>query len=408
MKLSSYNIVIPYKDNKYLLFNTISSAFALVDSSQYVSTNEDLIKGGFLVSDDCNELLLHQYRYLSSLFLSNKLNLTIATTMNCNFACPYCFEDGNKKGMAMQADVIDAINTFLSTKKNKPISITWFGGEPFLNWKAIDSISRFLIDNNIQFQSNAITNGSLLPKEIILKLDLYHIKWIQVTLDGPRNIHNKKRFYKNGKGSYDIIISNIGNVLKYSQCDVIIRVNLDKTNINDYSALKDEINQIFGQSIKNKRLRLWPNYVRDRTSFDICSNCLSPEEYYDFETTESDYRPKIPSIVGPCPFRSMSSFCIAPDGEIYKCWEQLGNHLHGVGNIVTGRLNLYRQADYALSALPFDNEKCVNCKILPICGGGCSIDARKNTLEDQNINLCPIEKERLNDILIQYYEKNYV
>ena len=104
----------------------------------------------------------------------------------------------------------------------------------------------------------------------------------------------------------------------------------------------------------------------------------------------------------------MSSFCIAPDGEIYKCWEQLGNHLHGVGNIVTGRLNLYRQADYALSALPFDNEKCVNCKILPICGGGCSIDARKNTLEDQNINLCPIEKERLNDILIQYYEKNYV
>ena len=265
MKLSSYNIVIPYKDNKYLLFNTISSAFALVDSSQYVSTNEDLIKGGFLVSDDCNELLLHQYRYLSSLFLSNKLNLTIATTMNCNFACPYCFEDGNKKGMAMQADVIDAINTFLSTKKNKPISITWFGGEPFLNWKAIDSISRFLIDNNIQFQSNAITNGSLLPKEIILKLDLYHIKWIQVTLDGPRNIHNKKRFYKNGKGSYDIIISNIGNVLKYSQCDVIIRVNLDKTNINDYSTLKDEINQIFGQSIKNKRLRLWPNYVRDRT-----------------------------------------------------------------------------------------------------------------------------------------------
>ena len=407
MKLSFYNIVIPYYKSKYLLYNTANNAFAIVDKSYYNENNKDLINGGFVVEENCDELLLYTYRYLSGLYRNSNLNLTIATTMNCNFACPYCFEAGHRHSDNMNDNVIEAINNYLFAKKERPISITWFGGEPFLNWHAIDKISSFLVKNNIQYKANAITNGSLLNSFMIKEFDKYQIKYLQITLDGTKEVHDKKRFYRNRKGSFDRIIDNVYNVLDLSHCNIVIRVNLDKTNIYNYHLLKKEIHNRFESYFSNGCLSLWPNYIRNRTSFDGCNNCLTPVEFYEYSSVEEDYRPKYPTITGCCQFRSMSCFCIAPDGAIYKCLEHVGDNLHSVGNIVDGKIDLYRQADFALSALPFDNEECRGCKILPICGGGCSIDARKNALEDQNINLCPVEKERLNDILIQYYEKYY-
>ena len=407
MKFSYYNIVIPYKNDDYLLFNTANGAFARVAPSCYKIDNDKLINEGFVIDSDSDELLLLKYRYLSCLYKCSNIHLTIATTMNCNFACPYCFEAGHQHGENMNDQVIDAINKYLAAKRNKPISITWFGGEPLLNWHAIDKISSFLVDNEMQFNANIVTNGSLLSLSYIKKLDNYKIKSIQITLDGTKEIHNSKRFYKSRKGTYDTIIDNIHKVLDNSLCEVVLRVNLDKTNIENFKSLKNEIYNEYGLYIKNYRLRLWPNYIRNRTSFEGCSNCLTPVEFYDFEAGESNYCPKFPMLIGPCPLRSLSSMCIGPDGNIYKCMEHIGNHKNCVGNILNAQFDLYKQADYALNALPFENEMCRDCKILPICGGGCSIDARKNVLEKQNINLCSVEKDKLNEILINYYEKFY-
>lgn len=268
-------------------------------------------------------------------------------------------------------------------------------------------ISDYLLDNQIDFTANAITNGSLFSPSIINKIDEYHIKNLQITLDGLKDTHDKKRQFKTGRGSFEIILNNIKQILEYSQSIVSIRVNLDRNNIIEFKPLKDDVHSIFSRYIKNKRLTITPNYIRNRTSFDGCSNCLSPAEFYSFEASINHIR-SLPLFKGPCPLRSMSDICIAPDGEIYKCLEHIGDRIHSIGNIKEGCINLYRQADLALTALPFENEECRNCEILPICGGGCSAEARKKVLENQKINLCPAEKEVIKDLIVKAYENKYI
>lgn len=407
MKFSKYNIVVPYKDNTCIVFNTLNGTLVRMDSQDYNLQNLEQKNYGILVDDDCNEYLLYKYRYLSAIYNSRSIHLTIATTMSCNFNCPYCFEEGHKRDGLLDKDVIRGIQSFLKSKKAKPISITWFGGEPFLNWSAIQMISDYLLDNQIDFTANAITNGSLFSPSIINKIDEYHIKNLQITLDGLKDTHDKKRQFKTGRGSFEIILNNIKQILEYSQSIVSIRVNLDRNNIIEFKPLKDDVHSIFSRYIKNKRLTITPNYIRNRTSFDGCSNCLSPAEFYSFEASINHIR-SLPLFKGPCPLRSMSDICIAPDGEIYKCLEHIGDRIHSIGNIKEGCINLYRQADLALTALPFENEECRNCEILPICGGGCSAEARKKVLENQKINLCPAEKEVIKDLIVKAYENKYI
>lgn len=398
MKFSYYNILVPYKET-YLLYNTANGAFIRIPQKAYSKDNLQLEKLGFVVSDEKDELMTFKYRYLSGLFNSTGHHLTIATTMDCNFNCPYCFEDKNKIGYAMTDDVINAIQAYIQQKKLTRLSITWFGGEPFLNFVAIEKLSKFLIENKIEFISNAITNGSILTDSIVAKLDELQIKSLQITLDGYDKIHNRTRHFKNGKDSFNLIISNIDRVLRDSSAKIIIRINLDKQNCESYAELKEFIESKYKNYIKESRLKLSPTNIKDRTSFNGCNNCFSPIEYYDYERLILKKKPKLPILVGPCPLRTLNGLIIGPNGEIYKCLEQLGIKSQSVGNILSSSINISKNADFALRALPFDFNECVKCKLLPICGGGCAIDLRRNKEPH-----CPAIKEKIDEIIVEYYE----
>ena len=57
----------------------------------------------------------------------------------------------------------------------------------------------------VRYQANIITNGYLLNKEIVKELEDIHVKHIQVTIDGPKDIHDKRRFLKGKQGTFDKI-----------------------------------------------------------------------------------------------------------------------------------------------------------------------------------------------------------
>ncbi len=102
----------------------------------------------------------------------------------------------------MHDDVADAIVKYLISKKAHKINITWFGGEPLMNFKEIERISSSLMNNGVMYAASIITNGTLFTKGMIEKLDEYSIKSVQITLDGKQPQHDKKRFFANGKGTY--------------------------------------------------------------------------------------------------------------------------------------------------------------------------------------------------------------
>lgn len=193
MVFSRYNIIVD-DGNHFVIFNTLSGSLIRIIKDKYNEQNRDLIQGGFLVQSTDNELSRYKYLYYSSVFLQKSLNITIATTMNCNLCCPYCFEEGNKNNIIMQKDVEDAIVRYLLSQKHRQIFITWFGGEPLLNQMSINNISLKLTKNDISFNASIVTNGTLLSDNFIMSLENNHIESIQVTFDGPKTYTMVKDF----------------------------------------------------------------------------------------------------------------------------------------------------------------------------------------------------------------------
>ena len=66
------------------------------------------------------------------------------------------------------------------------------------------------------------------------------LSYIQVTLDGERKIHNKRRVFHDGSGSFDAIWQNIRLALE-KQIEVYIRVNVDSDNLESLPAVADLI-----------------------------------------------------------------------------------------------------------------------------------------------------------------------
>lgn len=401
MKFSIFNYIVNQENNYILIYNTLRGNIARIKKNQYSLDNQELIKYSFVVSDIQDECNIYKYAYFKRIFDNKALNLSIATTLDCNLRCPYCFEEGNKGPGKLTEDTESAICKYIYSKRTKQINITWFGGEPLLNFSCITNITEFLLRNRINFSSGIITNGTLLSEYIISKFDEYKISTIQITFDGIKEQHDKKRFFKNGKGTFDLIMSNIKKIVLNSRTQICLKTNIDKTNINSYNELKKLLSEHFHEQLKSKRLILTENYVRNKTNFSGCDNCLSNIEYFDFLHKTNNYPITIPTIKGPCPLRSRSSFAIGPDGSIYKCLEHLGNRDLAVGNIQDLSISVLKQSSYALNDLPFDDTICSQCNILPICGGGCP---NERALKLGNDRPCPAEKFCLDKILYSLYK----
>lgn len=200
MKYSRFNILLD-KGTYFLAYNTLSKAMVRIKKEDFSIENSLLIDKGFVTAED-EDLKLYKYFYLSRLFDNKNISVSIATTMACNLRCPYCFEEGNKSNEMMSEDVAEAIVKYLVAKRKHEINVTWFGGEPLMNFKVIEKISNSLKEHNVTFSASIITNGTLLTDDMIRKLTHFSINSIQITLDGEQEQHNAKRFFANGKGTY--------------------------------------------------------------------------------------------------------------------------------------------------------------------------------------------------------------
>lgn len=105
------------------------------------------------------------------------------------------------------------------------------------------------------FTFSAITNGYDLDCfEALLSPNA--IKFVQITIDGIPERHNKRRIHAQGVPTFDKIVNNIGMALRHG-VKVSVRVNTDSDNIEDLKAL----NGIF------------LNFTTQKTT---CSPCILP------------------------------------------------------------------------------------------------------------------------------------
>lgn len=137
--------------------------------------------------------------------------LTIELTGNCNLRCKYCiyndYYEGNRSFNTSNIDfetAKKAIDYVYSHSNKERMAITFYGGEPLLNFKVMKQCIDYCLSNikhpNLYFSFT--TNLTLMTEEIANYVAQIPNMSILLSLDGPEEIHNRARVNQTGKGSF--------------------------------------------------------------------------------------------------------------------------------------------------------------------------------------------------------------
>lgn len=409
MRLSLY-IHLFEKEGTCYLFNSQTGFFSTIEKAAYESLyngdfesmSDDVIKllkeKGIIVENDelfnyYHERKLH---YLSSIGNQETLNLVIAPTTNCNFACPYCFE-GEKQDKRMSQDTTCNLIKFINHHQDtKNLNIIWYGGEPLAAFDIMkDIVSRIKNDCKITLASQTIvTNGYLINKEVIdfMKTNLF--KSIQITFDGIKEHHDQTRCLKSSrKPTYEKILLNIDKLLLNTteQLEISLRININKENEDDFPIMY----KLLHERYPNKRVSVYPGFIREegKRNGQMCYNSIFGKSKFDFykkmdaKGINVDFYPHEHNKM--CMTCLNNSFIIGPDGEIYKCWNDFNNPSKIVGNIRDEKISNPRLISrYVYESTIFSDNRCKECKLFPICDGGCDWLRYQNNFEGKRYDLC--------------------
>lgn len=428
MKPSKFNIYIKLPDNETLIFNSFSDSRVIVNEeflniikgcSQ--STNKsrmsqllELKELGILIESDMNEDKEIEYWFQKMKFDSTILSATILTTLACNMKCIYCFEQGIDSNITMKQDVIENTCNWLTNRmeqlRPKELVITFFGGEPLMNLKAVEYISKTLFHESkkrgIILNIELITNGLLLTPKLINFLLPFGLKWVKVTLDGDQKTHDKMRPLKvakdKNKGTYNRILENLLKIK--GQVPIIIGGNYDDISKSNIPALLDDLKEMgFKDEIKEiafKPILGFPNH--EKTSIHKIKACTFSETNVDDffwlvqETEKRGFTPMKKIALGPCEAVRDNSFTIDPSGGIYKCSAMAGREKYSVGNVNKDWDNSSFNS-VNVSFMTSDAWKnCMSCKFLPLCGGGCRLGA---LTQKGSLDAISCEKEYFEKVL---------
>lgn len=380
----------------YMLFKSITDTLFEISDYRYKKINEyinnddsggldekdkkiisELYINGFLVDDKNCEALEVKKTYIDE--IENECGGTVyfAPSFKCNFNCIYCIIGENVSNISAenqhqmsdersnQAAIYvyeNAINYSLNS-----LNVILYGGEPLLSYSSIISFIRTLNAINksgIRIRYTLVTNGYYMPIDKIDKLVKNGVDSLQVTLDGPEHIHNKRRMLISGKETFNTILDNIkNNYIKFKYNT--IRINVDSSNANYICELID----ILKERGFEKRCLLHFNLVDPSDYSDI-----SGYNQYVYDCFKEIYKYAFESGFNVAPWRRHCSIgskmyiSIDKDGKIYYCPNVMGDDRGIVGNINTSHIKRYERKM---------RERCMMCEFLGICNGGC--DVMRNT-----------------------------
>ena len=319
-----------------LLFNVLTRELLLLSEEEYEGKleSEYLKERWFIVPEEVNE---KDYVEMVSWVLASKrsnfefiTNYTILTTTDCNARCFYCFERGRSR-IPMSAETACKVADFIKKHHGgKKVNISWFGGEPLMNYQVIDLISEKLCEENIPYSSVITTNGYLFDDKLIEKATK---KWntgsVQITLDGTEQVYNRIKAYVNiEESAYQMVMNNINKLLD-AGIFVAIRLNMDLHNAEDLFQLADELISRFADQ---SNLKVYPYLLIDEhRSWDERHTQEESKVLYEKFSKLQDkfqangmgrsnlYRVKRKFAVNHCKVDDGKTVLITPDGHLGLC-----------------------------------------------------------------------------------------
>ncbi len=427
-RASQYNHIQEWPGHGYIIYNALAGSVGMLTADNYqaycglveklaesspaeltkaeTALAEQLLMGHFLRRNDVDERDYLRLMHNLDKYDRTTLNLSLAPTMACNMACEYCFE-GNKSGR-MTGDIVDEVIAFVTKQAGliRKFDVGWYGGEPLLAMDIIDRLSSAFLDicdrAQIIYGASLISNGYLLRPETTDRLCELRVNSAQVCLDGPREVHNRRRPMKGGRSSYDAIVENIAYAA--DKMRITVRVNIDKTTSRDIvrkllldlkeAGLQRKITVAFG--LVN---------VATPVCANISENCYDSVEFAGIEIDlyrlllEEGFlvqnAPPPKSVA--CMAQTINAFLVDPDGDLYRCLLYSGDKAKSIGTIADPVASLYPICADTMDFQPIEDPTCGECLLLPACMGGCP--SRRQSDGHHGDNLCTTWKHNLRPML---------
>ena len=398
MRESRYNVWVEREDSRYV-YNGNSGSLLRVGEADYEGLQQflagdsqpscrpallaDLAKGRMLISDDYDELAALATLYQLTRYDTSHFGLTLVTSLGCNFDCPYCFEDKHPSIMndEVQASVLSVLDDQLP--RIKSFGATWFGGEPLIGKRALLALSDAFIERcdraEVAYMASITTNGYLLDEETCEQLRDRRVSHVQCCLDGPPDIHDVMRPLANGKGTFRQIVENLRHAVDY--LSISIRMNVDTANyqraeellqILTAEGLAGRLTVNLGQIVGVNDGNLAPSASYKQACFTSSEFAQAETEFTALIMRYGFGGASLPQRTGaPCTAVRANELVVGSDGELYKCWDSVGNPNEVIGHI-SDYENQNSRTRRWLKYDPFSNDECRGCVALPVCMGGCA------------------------------------
>lgn len=431
---SQFNARTVANDGTLLLFNTYSGAFTGVPANKRAQAEELLHLGGisiqatglakymldrgFLVPETADELnkmrSLHGHQH----YRSDRLELILLASEECNFRCVYCYETfprGTMEPWVRQAVIAMAEQRM---KQLRYLNVEWFGGEPLLGLEAIREIAPRLktlsLENGVKFTSNMTTNGYLLTKRVFEELLGYGVTIYQITLDGDSDGHDCKRMLKDGGHTFQTIYGNLKSIRAVAEDFIVnIRVNFDRDNLQHMDSFLELLKKDFANDARFQ-IRFYPVGKWGGDNDENLKICGGTEHFSKLalDRIATSQGLKVESRLswmkaingaGVCYAARPHNFLIGANGKIMKCTlvldknsENVVGHLRPDG---APDMDLEKLARWVAPAFE-DDAECRKCFYLPTCQGMSCPKRRMVTGQRP----CPNEKRKIGPALNSIWE----
>jgi len=250
------NSLLSVMEEEYVACQRVETGTATDDDWELLKRYKDQ---GYL-QDSCLKEIVHPATQFLPFYLDSGIKqLTLQCTQECNLRCSYCAYGGGydnqrtHSGKKMTPDTMRKSIDFLMAHSRgiDEVSIGYYGGESLLE---LDLIRESIAYINEKYDGRGVkytltTNGTCFNDDIINFLEENEFN-VQISIDGPREIHDKNRRYPNGKGSYDDIMDNVRYIKQnypefYRKVGFITVVapGVDLSCVNEFFTADDVLSQ---------------------------------------------------------------------------------------------------------------------------------------------------------------------
>ncbi len=337
---------------------------------------------------------------------------------DCNLACRYCFAEegeyhGRKALMSLEVGkkALDFLVAHSENRRN--LEVDFFGGEPLMNWDVVKQLVLYgrSLEEPYQkkFRFTLTTNGVLLDKEI-MEFCNQEMGNVVLSLDGRKEVQDRMRPTRNGKGSYDVIVPKFQEFVKSrGQKNYYVRGTFTRENL-DFS--KDVIHYA---DLGFRLLSMEPVVASPEESYAIRKEDL-PQIFEEYEKLALEYikRKKegrgfeffhfmLDLNQGPCVAKRLSGcgsgteyLAVTPWGDLYPCHQFVGEEEFLLGNVTDGITNPSICEEFKLCNV-YAKEKCQTCFARFYCSGGCAANSYHfhKTITDVYEIGCEMERKRV-------------